>query len=66
MNQKHNKEFLSEVKNYYDAIFSPFIKDVKYGLNKLKEIDIDFACVSHGPILTKGCKLEKIVSLYDE
>lgn len=66
MNQKHLNAFYSEVKNYYDAIFSPFTNHVIYGLEQLKKLDIDYACVSHGPILTQKCELPKIINKYKE
>lgn len=66
MNQKHIKAFHCESKNYYDAIFSPFTQHVIYGLNKLNDLDIDYACVSHGPILTKNGQLQIIKKFYHE
>lgn len=51
-------------RNYYDAIFAPFKKHVLAGLDKIKDLDIEIACNSHGPLLTKGCLLPKAVELY--
>jgi flavorubredoxin len=66
MNKKHTNDFYKEVKNYYDAIFGPFPKHVQYGLNKIKSLDVNIACVSHGPILTKKSQLNSIIKLYDD
>ncbi len=49
---------------YYDAIFAPFKKYVLAGLDKVKDFDIEIACNSHGPVLTKGCQLPKAMELY--
>lgn len=36
---------------YYSAIFGPFKKFVLDGLDKLKDLDFDMVCTSHGPVL---------------
>lgn len=51
---------------YYTAIFSPFKKFVLAGLDKIKSLEIDTICTSHGPILTKGNKLEYVIEKYIE
>jgi flavorubredoxin len=51
---------------YYNAIFGPFRPYVLKGLDKLNELDAEFVCVSHGPILTKGVFLEKAKELYSQ
>lgn len=51
---------------YYDAIFSPFKPYVLKGLEKLNELDAEFVCNSHGPILTKGVFLETAKERYGE
>lgn len=53
-------------KGYYDAIFGPFPAYVQKGLEKIKGLDIQFACTSHGPVLTKGCRLEYTMEKYAE
>lgn len=54
----------SAMKGYYDAIFGPFKPYVLKGLEKIKDLDIEFACVSHGPVLTKGGLLGETIELY--
>ncbi len=49
---------------YYNAIFGPFKPYVLDGLEKIKDLDIKYACTSHGPILSKGCKLEENIEKY--
>jgi flavorubredoxin len=41
--------YKKSLKEYFDAIFSPFLPYVRQGLEKLKQLNIDFACTSHGP-----------------
>lgn len=50
---KYKEKFISVIKDYYDAIFSPFKKFVLQGLDKIAALDIDIVAVSHGPILTE-------------
>ncbi|HML48440.1 MAG TPA: FprA family A-type flavoprotein, partial [Clostridia bacterium] len=49
---------------YYQCIFAPFAPYVLKGLDKIKDLDIDCVCPSHGPILTKGCRLEQAIEKY--
>lgn len=51
---------------YYNAIFGPFKPYVLAGLDKIKDLDIERVCNSHGPILTKGCRLEYVLDRYRE
>lgn len=51
----HNRDkYLSEFKNYYDGIFSPFRKFVVKGLQKIKNLKIEYLCPSHGPVLSES------------
>lgn len=54
----------SALKNYYDAIFGPFKPYVLKGLDKIKDLDIQYACTSHGPVLTKKGLLPKAIEKY--
>jgi flavorubredoxin len=56
--------YVSAVKNYFDCIFSPFKPSVLKGLEKLEALDVNFACTSHGPILTKGREFERTKERY--
>lgn len=53
-------------KYYYTGIFGPFPSYVQNGLNIIKNFDIEYVCNSHGPILTKGCRLDYCMQKYDE
>ncbi|MDR2672374.1 MAG: FprA family A-type flavoprotein [Coriobacteriales bacterium] len=62
----YRRAFTAEIKNYFDSIMGPFKPFVLKGLDKLNDLDIDFICPSHGPILTKGCELENSLQRYRE
>lgn len=62
----YNDKYESALKGYYDAIFGPFKPFVVSGLEKIKYLDIEMACTSHGPVLTKGNKLEYVMDKYKE
>lgn len=61
------ESYFKALKYYYDAIFGPFKPYVQQGLKKLQALDVQYACTSHGPILTKqGGFYDKILGLYSE
>jgi flavorubredoxin len=45
---------------------APFASHVLQGLEKLNELDIDFVCTSHGPVLTRGQWLDHNKARYLE
>lgn len=45
--EKYEQAFLE----YYEAIFSPFKEFVLAGIEKIKGLDFDMVCTSHGPVL---------------
>ena len=52
---------------YYTAIFGPFASFVQKGLQKIKALgDVEYICTSHGPVLTKGCSMDKVIEAYEE
>lgn len=51
-------------KGYYDAIFGPFKPYVLKGYDKIKNLDLQVVAPSHGPVLTKGCQLERAIEKY--
>lgn len=59
---KYPEQYEEAFKYYFDAIFGPFKKSVLEGLDKIKDLDIDTICTSHGPILTE--KIESAKSKY--
>ena len=58
--------YASAAKNYFDTIMAPFKPAVREGLAKIKALDPDYVCVSHGPVLTRGHELERQIERYDQ
>jgi flavorubredoxin len=52
-NIKYPKEYENAFGYYYAAIFGPFKPYVLSGLDKIKDLDFETTCPSHGPVLTK-------------
>ncbi|MFZ2539693.1 MAG: FprA family A-type flavoprotein [Oscillospiraceae bacterium] len=61
---KRKAAYDSALLGYYNAIFSPFKPYVAKGLEKIKDLEIDFVCTSHGPILTKEGFLPEVIEKY--
>ncbi len=59
-------KYKESLKYYYDCIFGPFPTYVQSGLKKIEGLDIEIACTSHGPILTRDCYLPEVLKLYKE
>lgn len=49
---------------YYTGIMGPFPAYVRAGLEKIKALDVEMACTSHGPVLTRGGRLEYALEQY--
>lgn len=49
---------------YYDCIFGPFAPHVLKGLDKIDGLEIDYACTSHGPVLSADGLLPEVMSSY--
>lgn len=56
------EKYRGALKNYYDAVLSPFKKFILAGLDRLAELDYDMVLTSHGPILTET--RGQVVDLY--
>lgn len=52
------------LKEYFDAIFGPFLPYVRAGLAKIAPLDPVMALTSHGPVLTKAGKLDFVKEQY--
>lgn len=65
-NMQYTSNYEKAFVGYFNAIFGPFKPYVLAGLDKIKDLDIEFACTSHGPVLTKGCYLDHAVQKYSE
>ena len=66
-NVKYPREYSSAFAYYYAAIFGPFKPYVLAGLDKIKDLDFDAVCTSHGPVLTqKGGGIDYAKKMYAE
>ena len=54
------------LKGYFDAIFGPFRPYVLKGIEKIKDLPIDYVCTSHGPVLTPGGLFPQVLAQYTE
>ncbi|MDR2515710.1 MAG: FprA family A-type flavoprotein [Christensenellaceae bacterium] len=61
----YGPEYFGALKYYYDCIFGPFAPYVRAGLQKLKSLEFDTVCPSHGPVLTKDGVLGRVLELYE-
>ncbi|WP_373899058.1 FprA family A-type flavoprotein [Haloimpatiens sp. FM7315] len=57
-----DSDYLNEMKYYFDVIMGPFKKFVIAGLDKIKDLELDMVCPSHGPIHTVN--INKYKELY--
>jgi len=60
------EKYRDALRYYFDCIFGPFLPYVVKGLDKIRELDIEYACTSHGPVLTKGGYLGEVLRCYAE
>lgn len=51
---KYYSDYADAFQYYFEAIFGPFKKSVLDGLDKIKDLNIDMICTSHGPVLTEN------------
>ena len=58
-----DEQFLPEMEYYFQCIMSPFKKFVNQGLDKIKDLNIDYIAPSHGPV-HKGDDIKQYISLY--
>lgn len=58
-------DYLTEMKYYFDCIMGPFKPFVLKALEKIKDLDIEMICTSHGPVHT-GENIKKYLQLYKE
>lgn len=57
-------DYMDALKYYFDCIFGPFKPYVLKAINKIKDLEIDYICPGHGPILRRD--IDKVISLYKE
>lgn len=57
-------DFSYEFEYYYDVIMGPFKKYVLSAIDKIKNIEFDMICTSHGPVLRKD--IQHFIKKYEE
>ena len=65
-NIAYRSSYEAAFKGYYDAIFGPFKPYVLKGLDKIKDLPIEFVCTSHGPVITKDGLLDYVRDCYSK
>ncbi len=63
---KFDTAYKRAFKGYYDAIFGPFPRYVAEGLKKTESLDLDYICVSHGPVITKDGVYKFVRDCYEQ
>ncbi len=64
-NLKNLKDYDRSLKEYFDAIMSPFMNSVRKGIKKVKEYNPNIIATSHGAVLVNDY-IDKAIKLYDE
>ena len=59
-----NDDYYVEMKYYFDCIMGPFKRFVLMGLDKIKDLDIEYIATSHGPVHSDN--ISNILNLYRE
>jgi flavorubredoxin len=57
------EDYEDEMVYYFNVIMAPFKKFVLMGLDKIKDLDFDLVCTSHGPVHS-GKNIHKYLDLY--
>jgi flavorubredoxin len=59
------EDYDRSLKEYFDAIMSPFLNSVRRGVNKVKEYNPEIIATSHGAVLEKDY-IPKAIKLYEK
>ncbi|MFA5006644.1 MAG: FprA family A-type flavoprotein [Candidatus Izemoplasmatales bacterium] len=62
-NVKNQDDYRKALKDYFDAIMSPFRKFVQKGLERIKDLPLKYVATSHGPVLDET-NIEEAKALY--
>ncbi|HAQ56594.1 MAG TPA: FprA family A-type flavoprotein [Acholeplasmatales bacterium] len=62
-NVKEPEDYRKALKDYFDAIMSPFLKFVQKGLERIKDLPLKYVATSHGPVLDET-NIEEAKALY--
>ncbi len=59
-------KYWDEMIRYYSNIVGKFGSSVQSALKKLKDVEINTICSTHGPVWTQQENIDKVLSLYDK
>ncbi|MHC1683655.1 MAG: FprA family A-type flavoprotein [Clostridiaceae bacterium] len=60
----YSDDYFEEMKYYYEVIMSPFKRFVLQGIDKIKPLEFDMVCASHGPVHTDS--IDKYLGFYKD
>lgn len=60
------ERYYNEMIRYYSNVVGKFGGPVQRALDKLKNIEINYICSTHGPVWTMKDEISKVVSIYDQ
>jgi flavorubredoxin len=64
--QLHPERYYDEMIRYYSNVVGKFGSPVQKALEKLKALDINYICSTHGPIWTMEDQIQKVIGIYDK
>ncbi|MFT3994672.1 MAG: FprA family A-type flavoprotein [Dysgonomonas sp.] len=64
--QLHPERYYDEMIRYYSNVVGKFGSPVQKALEKLKDIQVNYICSTHGPVWTMPEQIQKVVSIYDK
>lgn len=62
----HPERYYDEMIRYYSNIVGKFGSPVQAALKKLRNLEINYICSTHGPVWTMQDQIQKIISIYDK
>lgn len=64
--QLHPERYYDEMIRYYSNVVGKFGSPVQKALEKLKALEINYICSTHGPIWTMEDQIQKVIGIYDK
>lgn len=60
------ERYHNEMIRYYSNVVGKFGGPVQKALEKLKNVEINYICSTHGPVWTQKEEIKKVISIYDK
>ncbi len=64
--QLHPERYYDEMIRYYSNVVGKFGSPVQKALDKLKTLEINYICSTHGPVWTMEDQIQKVIGIYDK